>query len=100
MAEFYPSSKGRLSFSGAVYVNSDTAASDAARRFETSSKKLRDMIIQVATHDQLFGDSSSQTFPVTAGSSFGITQIDISTLYFKNKTAGQNGTVHILAVGD
>lgn len=100
MAELSSSSKGRLSFSGAVYVNSDTATSDAARRFETSSKKLRDMIIQVATNDQLFGDSASQTFPITAGSSFGITQIDISTLWFKNKTAGQNGVVYILAVED
>jgi len=98
MAEFYPSSKGRLSFSGAVYVNSDTATDDNARRFETSSKKLRDMVIYVETNDQLFGDSASQTFPIAAGSSFGITQIDISTLYFCNATAGQNGTVHIIGV--
>jgi len=94
----HPSSKGRLAFSGAVYVNSDIATDDSARRFETSSKKLRDMIIYVETNDQLFGDSGGQTFPISAGSSFGITQIDISTLYFKNETSGQNGTVHIIGV--
>ncbi len=87
-------------FSGAVYVNSNTATADSARRFETSAKKLRDIIICVETKDQLFGNSSSQIFPVTAGSNFGITQIDISALYFKNKTAGQNGAVYILAVED
>jgi len=96
--ELHPSSKGRLAFGGAVYVNSDTATDDSARRFETSSKKLRDMVIYVETNDQLFGDADSQTFPISAGSSFGITQIDISTLYFKNETAGSNGTVHVIGV--
>jgi len=85
-------------YGGEVYVNSDIATADTARRFETSSKKLKDIIIIVKTHDQLFGDSSGQTYPVGAGETFGITQIDISTLYFKNATAGQNGVVHILAV--
>ncbi len=96
--DLHPSSKGRLAFSGAVYVNSDTATDDSARRFETSSKKLRDVIIIVKTYAQLFGDSSAQTYPVGADETIGITQIDISTLYFKNSTAGQNGVVHILAV--
>jgi len=92
--------QGQSVYGGAVYVNSDTAVNNDARRFETTSKKLRDIIIQVATKDQLFGDSANQTFPATAGSSFGITQIDISTLYFKNKTADEHGTIHILAVED
>jgi len=85
---------------GATYVNSQTATSDAARRFETTSKNLRDVIITVKTYAQLFGDSAGQTYPVAADGTFSITQIDISTLYFKNATAGQNGTVHILAVND
>ena len=83
-------------FSGAVYSNSDTAATDAARRFETTSKKLRSVLIQVTTNAQLFGDSSNQYISVAAGGSWGLSEVDISTLYFKNETAGQNGTVNII----
>jgi len=87
-------------YSGTVYAKSDTATADTARRFETTSKKLRDVIITVKTYAQLFGDSDGQTYPVAADGIFSITQIDISFLWFKNATAGQNGTVHILAVND
>lgn len=89
-----------LSFSGVVYENEDAATSDAARRFETASKKLRDIVIQVETNDQLFGNAANQRFKVTAGSSLGFTQVDLSTLYFKNAAAGQNGTVRIIGVGE
>lgn len=85
-------------FGGAVYVNSDEAAADAARRFETSPKKLRDIIIKVDNAGQYFGDADDQTYFVDNDGTIGITQIDISTLYFKNHTPGANGTVHILAV--
>jgi len=84
--------------SGAVYVNSDTAEADTARRFETTPKILKDVIISVVTQSQLFGNSAGQTYPVAADATIGITKIDISTLYFKNAAAGQNGTVHILGV--
>lgn len=87
-----------LKGAGAVYVKSNTATGDAARRFETTAKFLQDVVIAVVTNDQLFGDSSGQTYPVGAGETIGFTKVDISTLYFKNATAGQNGTVHILGV--
>jgi len=93
------SAKG-LGFSGAVYENEDTATDDNARRFETSSKKLRDVIIQVVSNDQLFGNATNQRYKVATGSTIGFTQVDLSTLYFKNATAGQNGTVNILGVED
>jgi hypothetical protein len=93
------SAKG-LGFSGAVYENENTATSDATRRFETTSKKLKDVIIQVETNDQLFGNASNQRFKVTAGASMGFTQVDLSTLYFKNAGAGLNGTVRIIGVED
>lgn len=93
------SGKG-LGFSGAVYENENTATDDNARRFETSSKKLRDVIIQVVTNNQLFGDSSNQRYAVAAGEAIGFTQVDLSTLYFKNAAAGQHGTVNILGVED
>lgn len=85
-------------FGGTIYCNSDTAIGDTARRFETTAKKLRDVIIQVATYAQLFGDSSAQAYKVEAGETIGFTMVDISTLYFKNATVGQNGVVRILAV--
>ena len=87
-----------LAFTSATYVNTDTASDDSARRFETSSLYLKDMIIKVATKDQLFGDSSAQTYPVGIGEAISLSGIDISTLYFKNSVAGQNGTVSILGV--
>lgn len=90
--------KTQDSFGGAVYRNSDTATADTARRFETVAKKLRDVVIQVATQDQLFGNSSTQDYLVAAGSSFKLSKVDVSTLYFKNSGAGLNGTVRILGV--
>ena len=84
--------------SGATYVNQDTATGDGTRRFETSSKKLRDAIIVVTTYAQYFGTSSSQPMEVPANGVIGLTNVDISTLYFKNKTAGENGVVTILGV--
>lgn len=94
--------KGRpkSGYSGAVYVKSDTATADTARRFETSQKRLRDVLITVETNNQLFGDKDGQTFPLEAGDSIGFTLVDVSTLYFKNANAGQNGTVHIIGVED
>lgn len=88
------------SFGGATYVNQDTAVSDAARRFETTSTKLRDVLVKVSTYAQLFGTSASQTFRVEPGGTWAVGKIDVSTLYFKNATAGENGTVDILAVAE
>jgi len=85
-------------FSGDTYVNSDTATVDTARRFESEETKLADFIVVVKTKGQLFGDVSGQTYPVAADDTFGLTKVDISTLYFKNAIAGENGTVHILGV--
>lgn len=86
-------------FRGATYVNSDTATDDNPRRFETTSEKLRDVVIIVKDYAQLFGTVSGQTYPVAVDETIGFTKIDISTLYFKNATADEDGTVHILGVG-
>lgn len=87
-----------VAFRGAIHADSDTAVSDAARRFETSMKKLTWAAIQVTTKDQLFGDSSSQLVTYAAGATFELENVDISTLYFKNAAAGQNGTVSIVGI--
>jgi hypothetical protein len=87
-----------LALSGAIYVNSDTAVADTARRFATSEKKVKKAYITVTTKDQLFGTSASQVFTVAAGGTIYLEEVDLSTLYFKNAAAGQNGTVAVLAV--
>ncbi len=83
---------------GKIYIGKDTATGDTARRFETTEKYLSDVVILVKTFGQFFGDSSGQTFPVDAGEGMGFTKVDISTLYFKNDTGGENGVVHIIGV--
>ena len=87
-----------LHFGGTVYENQDTASADTARRFETSAKKLRDVLIRVSTYAQYFGNSGNQRMEVGAGDYMWITKVDISSLYFKNKVAGQNGVVTVLGV--
>jgi hypothetical protein len=84
--------------SGAVYRDKDVAAADTARRFETTSKKLRNVTILVSGYAQYFGTSATQDYPANPGDTLSYDYIDISTLYFKNVTAGQNGTVNILGV--
>ena len=85
-------------FRGQAYADTDTATTDAARRFTTTSTKLRWAAIQITTNTQLFGDSSTQVASYAAGTSFEIEDVDISTLYFKNAGAGSNGTVSIVGV--
>lgn len=90
--------KASVSNSGSVYCKTDTAASDAARRFETAEKKIMNASIQVTTNSQLFGQVDGILYQIDPGDTKSLGNIDISTLYFKNATAGQNGTVTILGV--
>lgn len=85
-------------FHGQVYVNSDTATTNDARRFEAAEFRLRDAVIIVKDYDQLFGDAIGQTYPVAAGETIGFTKVDLSTLFFRNATDDEDGTVHILGV--
>ena len=87
-----------IGFAGAVYENEDTATTDDPRRFETSPRKLRDLIIQVSGNDQLFGNVANQRYKVAIGETIGFTLVELSLLYFKNAVAEQNGTVNILGV--
>jgi len=98
--KFDSEGRPKSGFTGNVYVNSDTATADTARRFETTKKLLRDVVIRVRTKNQLFGDADGQTFPLDAGEGMGFVLVDISTLYFKNAVAGENGTVYILGTED
>ena len=86
-----------IRFGGDIYENEHTMADDLKYRFESTSLKLADVIIAISLKDALFGDSSNQRFPQTVGSVFGFTKVDISKLYFKNASAGQNCKVNIIA---
>ncbi len=88
----------QFAFGGQVYSKTMTMTSDTATRFETSPKKLRDIIIIVTTQAMLLGEIGVEVYPVAINGTIGFTQVDISTLYFKNAGAGQNGTVTILGV--
>ena len=77
-----------------------TMGDDNATRFETAEKSLRDVIILVGTNPMLLGSAGVEVFTVVAGASVGWSKIDISTLYFKNAGAGNNGTITILGISD
>ena len=85
---------------GDVYCKPMTMSDDNATRFESSKKTLRDVIIIVETNPMLLGQSGTEVFPVAAGGTIGWAKVDISTLYFKNAGAGNDGKITILGVAD
>ncbi|MBA7576670.1 hypothetical protein ES708_18511 [subsurface metagenome] len=85
-------------FGGNVYSKTMTMADDNPTRFETDAKKLRDIVIIVKTHPMLLGETGVVVYPVGAGETIGWTKVDISTLYFQNANAGDNGVITILGV--
>ncbi len=85
---------------GGTYSKTMTMSDDNATRFESSKKTLRDVIILVETNSMLLGLSGTEVFPVATDGTIGWTKVDISTLYFKNAGAGNNGKITILGVED
>ena len=85
---------------GDTYSKTMTMANDSAIRFETAEKSLRDVIIIVETNPMLLGSTGVEVFPVATNGNIGWSKVDISTLYFKNAGAGNNGKITILAVED
>ena len=85
---------------GDVYSKTMTMSDDNATRFETSEKSLRDVVISVETNPMLLGKTGVEVFTVAAGGSVGWAKVDISTLYFKNAGAGNNGKITVLGVED
>jgi hypothetical protein len=71
---------------------------DNPTRFETSAKKIRDCVILVETFPMLMGETGVVVYPVAVGDRLGFTKIDLSTLYFQNAGAGNNGKITILGV--
>ncbi len=86
------------SFSGEIYSKTLTMTTNDTTRFESSPKRLRDVVIIVETYAMLLGESDSVVYPVDVDDTLGFTKIDISTLYFKNATDDSNGKITILGV--
>ena len=89
-----------LKAGGDTYSKTMTMSDNNATRFESSAKSLRDVIILVATNPMLLGSTGVEVFTVAAGGSVGWGKVDISTLYFKNAGADNNGKITILGVAD
>lgn len=88
----------KVLFSGDIYSNTMTMVNDDSARFETKDIMLRDIVIIVETYAMLLGKSGAVVYPVGADETVGFTKVDISTLWFKNATADENGKITILGV--
>ena len=89
-----------LGAGGDTYSKTMTMSDNNATRFESSKKTLRDVIILVETNPMLLGKTGTEVFPVAADGTIGWAKVDISTLYFKNAGADNNGKITILGVED
>ena len=87
-----------LGFGGNVYSKTMTMVDNDPTRFEAVTKKLRDVVIIVRTHAMLLGETGVVVYPVGVGETLGFTLVDISTLYFQNAIADDDGTITILGV--
>lgn len=83
-------------FGGNVYSKTMTMTDDNPTRFEAASKLLRDIVIIVKTHPMLLGETGVVVYPVGVNEAVGFTKVDISTLWFQNANAGDNGVISIL----
>ena len=83
-------------FTGSVYHNC-TGGNDNASRFESSSLLVRDFIITGRTQNMNLGDSLNQSYVLGNGSSWSGTNLDLSSLWFRNSSAATNGYLNILA---
>ena len=77
-----------------------TMANNNATRFETAAKTLRDAQVYVETNPMLLGKTGVEVYPVAINTTVPLGRIDISTLYFKNAGADNNGKITILGMED
>lgn len=88
----------RILFSGDVYSKTMTMTGDNPARFEAKNLKLLDVVIIVETNNMLLGRAGYVIYPAGVGDTVGFTMLNLSTLWFKNATAGSNGKISILGV--
>lgn len=83
-------------FSGTLYENEHTMTNNAAFRFETSEAKLRNVVISISTNGATMGDSTEQRYPIPAGTTLSLWDVDISGMWFRNAIDGQNMKINII----
>lgn len=79
-----------------VYCKTMTMTDNGIHALESSPKKLKYAYITVTVQNMKFGNQVTQDYPIAAGASIPMTDLDISKLYFKNAAAGANGTVTVI----
>ena len=103
-SDYYEYEEGKFAsrviegYAGEIYENEHTFASDAAQRFEATTVKLRGAVIHVSTHGIVIGNTTNQRYPVDADDSLAVDRVDLSKLWIKNATAGQNAKINIIGV--
>lgn len=90
--------KVKVLFSGDIYSNQLTMTVDSPVRFETEDVMLLDVVVIVETYAMLLGKHNAIVYPMGKGATLGFTMVNLSTLYFKNATAGNNGKISIIGV--
>ena len=73
---------------------------DAASAVSATADKYRNVLLQCTTYDVYIGDSSSQPILIEVGDSIGFDFCDLSELYVKNATGGQNGVLNFIGVSE
>lgn len=103
-SDYYEYEEGKFAtrviegYAGEIYENEHTFTTDAAQRFESGTVKLRGAVIHVSTHAIVIGNTTNQRYPVDVDTSLAVDRVDLSKLWIKNSTAGQNAKINILGV--
>lgn len=101
-SDYYEYSSGHFAdvvherFSGTLYENEHMMAGSSAFRFETTETKLRNVVISISTNGARMGDSSNQRYPIPAGTTLSLYDVDISGMWFRDAITGQNAKINII----
>jgi hypothetical protein len=87
-----------IGFRGQIYAATSTATNNNVRRVVTSELKLSKCIVHITAQPQYVGHATIYPVYYAAGERFELMDIDLSTLYFCNVTAGKNGIARIVGV--
>lgn len=81
------------------YLFYHTATADTKFRLVSESVILRDVMVNIQDNDCLFGDTNNQLFNLNLGDVFTFDNpVDISDIFFKNATAGNNTKIVLTGV--
>ena len=85
-------------FGGKVFSVQVTTTVDTAFAAMATEKKLRDVVIVCSGYACTVGSATVQLLPLAVGDTLGFSWINLSTLYFKNKTVAEDTILTIVGV--